>query len=71
MDLSLIIGHACEGNQPPGRVTVDELRMAITKERTALDAVIGVLRDEDPQKIVSEALVGRIRELYPTLRWKR
>jgi hypothetical protein len=69
--LTLVVGVRCGDDHPPSGVTVEELKKAITQERRALDAVFRVLRDEEPQKRVSKTLVGKIRELYPTLRWQR
>jgi len=69
--LKLTVGVNCGDDDPPSGVTIQDLRRAIMAERETLEAIYCLLRNEDPKKRVSGALTRKIRELCPTLRWKR
>lgn len=69
--LKLTVGVNCGDDDPPSDVKIEDLRRAIMAERETLEAIYCLLRKEDPKKPVSRALTRKIRELCPTLRWKR
>lgn len=69
--VKITVGHSCGDDDTCKQVTVRDLMQAILAERKVLEDISNLLQPEDPKKRVSQELVGKIHELYPTLRWKR
>ena len=70
----VLVGRSCgigDGSESDGsRMTVGELREAITIERELLERIYCILRLRSPNSTVSRDLTDKIHKIYPQFRWK-
>ena len=71
---TVLVGRSCgigDGSERDGsRMTVGELRKAITIERELLERIYCILRSRSPNSRVSRDLTDKIQKIYPQFRWK-
>lgn len=71
---TVLVGRSCgigDGSESDGsRMTVGELRQAITIERELLERIYCILRLRNSNSKVTRDLTDKIQKIYPQFRWK-